>query len=327
MFNYLTVWFTNADFLTNKFDEFANRIAISQPSIVSVVETAFQENPLNKNYYPDGALHIQGYQMFRQDNHTEVKGGILVYIKDTINVSRTSIKKLNNISAETKESLWLEIEAANESLLFGTIYRKGKSSATNDRNIRDMIDIAAKHFKRVMICGDFNMPKIDWKLYSTDASDYSPEMRFINCLDDNFLTQHTVESTRCRGTDNPSTLDLVITDNGQTQAIPKIEAGLGKSDHAVLTWRYLINVDEEEEDETVSKPRKNYYKADIAAIKTALSKIDWEDTFNEHSDYTKCDLDGMLDTFYEKVTAVIDEHVPDSTGKIAKIPLGGIESY
>ena len=308
----MTTWYTNADFLTNKIEEFKRRVLTSEPSIVSVVETGFKENPLSKNYFPSETLSIEGYQMFRQDNHTEVKGGILVYVKDGIDASKPNIKKLTNLSSETKESLWLQIKLGDQKMLYGTIYRKGSSGFTNNSKILEMINIANEHCDNLLVCGDFNFPKICWKTNSVEASTYSPEIRFMNCLEDNYLTQHVLEPTRRRGKDNPSTIDMIITKNDQARVEPDHEPPLGKGDHDVLIWKYLLSVNEDNVAEEDKITKKNYYKADMISIKESLKKIDWNDLLlNGETDPSKVNLDDVVDTFYKEVHKIIDKNVPD----------------
>ena len=59
------------------------------------------------------------------------------------------------------------------------------------------------------------------------------EKKFVSNLQDNLLTQHVTFPNRARGTDIPSTLDLVISNNDSIDNILNLSP-LGKSDHSVL---------------------------------------------------------------------------------------------
>ena len=133
------------------------------------------------------------------------------------------------------------------------------------------------------------------------------------------MTQHVTDFTRYRGTNDPSLLDLVITDNSQTQVSPVIEAPLGASDHAVLTWDYLLSVNEDHVAEEDQPRKKNYYKADFKSIKEELSKIDWDGTLLKgENDPVMINLDDVMDKFYKEVNKVIDNNVPDCTNSVNK---------
>lgn len=52
----------------------------------------------------------------------------------------------------------------------------------------------------ILIAGDFDLPQIDWNSWTTDHR--TTKFKFIAC------NQHITTSTRGRGTDDPSVLDL-----------------------------------------------------------------------------------------------------------------------
>ena len=59
-----------------------------------------------------------------------------------------------------------------------------------------------------MVIGDFNRKGINWdSFYLTSLNDYA----FIEAIRDSYLTQHIKTPTRGRGTNEPSTLDLLFT--------------------------------------------------------------------------------------------------------------------
>ena len=59
--------------------------------------------------------------------------------------------------------------------------------------------------------GDLNFKQINWKSISTDIYNHDDiNDKFVECVRDNFLFQHITEPTRQRGSDTPSTLDLIF---------------------------------------------------------------------------------------------------------------------
>ena len=95
-FSYLKCLYTNADSLANKFDVFKERLLDQDPDIASIVETWTQGAQNSPRYCPDEFLHISGYQMYRQDNATDIKGGILVYVKDQTHQVKLTRLYVNN---------------------------------------------------------------------------------------------------------------------------------------------------------------------------------------------------------------------------------------
>ena len=89
--------------------------------------------------------------------------------------------------------------------------------------------------------GDFKFREIDWISVSTTNSHEQISTKFYELCKDNYLEQHeTKPTTRCRGSDTPSILDLIFTD--ETSMIDTIEhnASLGNSDYDVLEFEVRI---------------------------------------------------------------------------------------
>jgi len=66
------------------------------------------------------------------------------------------------------------------------------------------------------------------------SSKSGSEIKFIDTLRKNFLTQYIRKLTRARGDDQPYILDLVLFNEPLTENIV-ILAPLGKSDHSLIT--------------------------------------------------------------------------------------------
>ena len=63
----------------------------------------------------------------------------------------------------------------------------------------------------MLITGDFNVKEIDWGSQTTSTGEEHIATQFLEIVRDSYLIQHVKEATRHRGTDRPSTLDLVFT--------------------------------------------------------------------------------------------------------------------
>ena len=149
--------------------------------------------------------------MYRKDNCDEVKGGIIVYVSEEIAVTRD--KKIDSLNIQFKESMWLTLEIHKVKIMFGVVYRKGSSNAQNNTLMREIIKQVSNRYENVLMCGDFNHPEIDWPSNSVKGGPYSPQMRFFDCLNDNYLKQHVLSPTRARGSDKPSLIDLIVTED------------------------------------------------------------------------------------------------------------------
>ena len=92
----------------------------------------------------------------------------------------------------------------------------------------------------MLIAGDFIYPEIDWE----DVHSHEPENHrshtFIKTLQDLFLYQHITEHTHYRVGQNPSLLDLIMTnEEGMVNTIQYLSP-LGKSDHICILFNKNI---------------------------------------------------------------------------------------
>ena len=76
---------------------------------------------------------------------------------------------MNKFSAKFKESAWhwirisAGINTEHERILHGCFYRKGYYTSENNAELYKVMNEACKTSKILSICGDFNLPTINWK--------------------------------------------------------------------------------------------------------------------------------------------------------------------
>ncbi|XP_076037549.1 uncharacterized protein LOC143022998 [Oratosquilla oratoria] len=126
-----------------------------------------------------------------------------------------------------------------DEILVGCIYRSPNSEEENNSNLRKLIKEAIEmNTSHVLITGDFNFPEISWQRWTTQNGINSEEYLFLETLRDTYMFQHVKEVTRGRGTDNPSLLDLVLTNEEDMINSVTTLSPLGKSDHSLLKFDY-----------------------------------------------------------------------------------------
>ena len=103
----------------------------------------------------------------------------------------------------------------------------------------------------------------------------------------NSSLQHIYKPTRSRGTNTPSTIDLIFTDN--EVEIKNIEycTPLGTSDHSVLSFEFHTPVD------YVHSSAKRYLfeKVDYELMREDLKEIDWKSQFEMWNFFKQVMLD------------------------------------
>ena len=114
------------------------------------------------------------------------------------------------------DHIWVEIPLANaDRLLCGCIYRsptkeKGAAERSTNQVCNIISEAINKHYSHLLICGDFNYPDIEWE--NESVGENSEHLAFfVSRIQENFLPQHISEPTRYRFGEEPSLLDLVLT--------------------------------------------------------------------------------------------------------------------
>ena len=245
----IKVLFTNADQFTHaKKNELEQRIVTEKPMIVAVSEV----KPKNGREMCEIDYSIDGYTINQVNLDKESGRGIIVYTHNCLEKSAVQIK----LSSSFEEACLVEIRLRNgDTLLFGCIYRsptQTESSADNNENLNKLLKlIYSKKYSHICLVGDFNYRNINWKTWTTPHDESSKESKFLDVLRDCFLFQHVEEVTRTRGNDEPSLIDLILT-NEELQASDIVhQSPLGKSDHAVISFNYHCYLD-------FSKPKTCY---------------------------------------------------------------------
>ena len=196
----------------------------------------------------------------------------------TIHLTSQQYKQVK-VNNSFEEACLVEVRLRNgDTLLFGCIYRsptQTSDSAVNNDNLNKLLqELSAKSYSHICLVGDFNYREINWNSWTTPHGETSKESKFIEPVRDCFLFQHVQEPTRARGNDDPSLIDLILTNEEHQVSDVVHHAPLGKSDHSVITFKYHCYLD-------FSKPKTcyQYHKADFDAMISELESSNWKDTF------------------------------------------------
>ena len=125
----------------------------------------------------------------------------------------------------------------DELYVFVNIYRSPNSTDDNSLKLHNLLlEVSeTKKYKHKILCGDINYKKIDWQHMVCTASVNSLDFSSLEATRDAYLTQHIDCPTMGRGSDKPSTLDLLLTDQEANIAEIQIDSPLGKSDLALIS--------------------------------------------------------------------------------------------
>ena len=270
----LDVLYTNADQLTSsKMTELKKLVERKKPMIIAVCEV----KPKNPAQRSEKDYEIPNFTLHPLNLYDNEGRGIAVYTHQSLDKSTIQIKSTQDF----KEACLIEIRLrGGDTLLFGCCYRSpttSDTSAINDCNLISLMKcISLKKYSHICIVGDFNYKSIDWATWKTKQGDSSNEAKFIEGVRDAYFYQHVGSATRRRGNDDPSTLDLIFTN--EEMQVSEITHGppLGKSDHDVLSFSFHCYVDF-----VRKKERHIFERGDYAAMRNSESIKTWREEFLE----------------------------------------------
>ena len=230
----LTIMYTNADTLTsNKLAELKARIPNIKPHIIIVTE-------VKPKHYKERLMQdftLNNFVIFGCDLTPNDDRGILIYVHESVSESISHFTKIPSFN----ETIFIEVKLKKgDKLLIGGIYRSPNStSEVNNKAMLNLIrTVCNGTYSHICIVGDFNCPRINWHLRDFIGPEDSFESQFLNVVDDYFLYQHIDQPTRSRGTDNPSLLDLVLTNEENMVSNIQYHSPLGLSDHVLISFKF-----------------------------------------------------------------------------------------
>ena len=299
----IRIIYANADQLTTgKKDELIARIEKEKPMIVAVTE-AKPKNASKERATID--YEIENYTLHPINLLSSDPGrGIAVYTHKSLE------KSIAEVTSDVKfeECCLIEIRLrGGDTMLFACCYRSPTQTAgSNDNNekLNQLLHvIAKKKYSHRCIVGDFNYKDINWTSWTTGHGEESKEQKFIDTIRDCFFFQHVQKFTRRRGNDQPSTLDLVFTDEEMQVSEVKCLAPLGKSDHTMISFDFHCYLDH-------SKPKISfqYQKGEYAGMRETLEKSNWLSEFKTLA--LKKDMELLWENMKGKLKELRGKFVP-----------------
>ena len=252
----LTLFYTNARSIMNKRDELITYATSEKPDIISITETWI--NISDKHLISE--VNIPGYNAFLTCRENKRGGGVITYIKD--NISATEINRTNT---SAYEAVYIKLNVNKKHIIVATIYRPPKTTLDNDAILYNEIETIIKT-KTSIICGDFNLPYINWRNLTSD-SEGSRLLKLVRKL---YLSQFVIEPTL-----DTNVLDIILASDADLINACEVGEVLANSDHKIV--RCEINCEVEIKENTLLVP--NYKKGNILGLKSDLRKINWQAVF------------------------------------------------
>ncbi|KAI5637828.1 endonuclease-reverse transcriptase domain-containing protein [Phthorimaea operculella] len=158
-------------------------------------------------------------------------GGVAIYAINSSNFVTFKLNTSYNKKKEAWECLWLDVKIGNTKFLLCGVYRGHDSTVDQDNIVLEELKLASET-QTVVIMGDFNYNGVKWPLlncgYLTPRED-----NFVQWFNSSIFEQLVDKHTRYRDGNQPSTLDLILTNDDALIAHVK---GLSSAPEKSLSW-------------------------------------------------------------------------------------------
>lgn len=239
--------------------------------LVWVTETWLTQDIENNELLPSG------YNIYRKDRDLRAGGGVLLAVKEN---SFASSQIAIDLDTDDLEIIAAEICTASKSKhLLCCCYRPPNvdSKCWLDK-FSLFLSKAATRYSNMLICGDFNLPKIHWELpeQTTTGAD---EVEFTELLSDYYLTQVNTKPTR-----GDNVLDLVITSApNQVESVAVLDPAQSGvlTDHSAITFLLETSI---KAPPKVKRTVYDYKRADFEGLWSALQAVDLSSIIHSEAD-------------------------------------------
>lgn len=209
--------------------ELTDRQRQAQWDLVAITETWLTPD------IQDAEVGLPGLTLLRRDR-CSLGGGAALYHRKEM-----QCEPLEHPDLQVPDTLFCALKLNNrDTCLIAVVYRTPRSTREQDLQLTmALLQVFKRRYTHLLILGDFNFPI----LTPTTPEENPLKLQLNHLLREGLLYNHVDQPTRFRGTNNPSTLDLVLTN--EDLMVETIEYGppLGASDHVCLSFDYVSHAD------------------------------------------------------------------------------------
>ena len=285
--NFLKVAYFNAQSIRNKMHIFRAMIASEDLDIVGITETWINEE--TRDFI--GEYEIAGYKIFKKDRTCKKGGGVLLYVKNTLNPVKYDINTMH-------ELIGIKINSTSRSMHIFLVYRPPHQPQISDDSLYRELSLAINN-KLSLILGDFNAV-VDWNTRTSES--HQEGARLLEFVNDEFLHQWVDKPTR-----GNNTLDLVLSTEDNLISNLTIGEKLGKSDHSIV--RFHINLSYQATKKTIQK--LDFRRADFNQLKEKVRNLNYVHSGNFDNIWTS-----FIDAYKEMRTTCIPYRQTSSNGTL-----------
>ncbi|RMC00287.1 hypothetical protein DUI87_22894 [Hirundo rustica rustica] len=186
-------------------------------------------------------------------------GGVALYIREAFN------PKSIETNEDGVECLWVRIKGkANKAdILLGACFHPPNQEEEVDNLFYKLLENVSGSSALVLV-GDFNLPDICWEL---NTAEKRQSRKFLECMEDNFLSQLVDEPTRGR-----TMLDLLSAYRDGLAGDVVVGGQLGQSDHKIIEFSMFGEIRRS----TNKTLTFDFWRADFGLFRRLIQRVPWE---------------------------------------------------
>jgi hypothetical protein len=300
--NSISIYFQNVNRLRSKTVDLYEAVLKANYDVIILLETS-----LTSNFF-DEEIFDSRYCVFRRDrnvlsSHKKSGGGVLIAVRRIFDV-----EELETASGDRLEHVCVRLQCSGGRFFISAVYlAPDVGEAAYDLFVRDIELIVGKSqlTDRILILGDFNLPKIVWmdfEDFGLSPLGVSTDLE-ANLIDG--LTNCDLKQLNSIPNQFDVFLDLIFSNASSDVLIETSTSPLLKEDRHHKAYEITIEMSalrfEPCPDET---ERYKFACADFDSICEELNTIQWSGLFSCKS------VDQCVNLFYDLVWRCFDRHVP-----------------
>ena len=285
----LTILYTNARSLISKIDHLNVLTVDHKPHIVLICETWLNSDICNSmlnisDYYIDNELRID-----RTDTSRGIGGGLLVYVRNDV-----VVKADTTSSSNFNQFCQFQLVQKNSKMPVNVVlaYRSPNSTTDNDC---ELVKLFEKTKPNSLYYGDFNLPKTNFQVSTSDAKGKP----ILEVVENQFLDQLIDFPTHNKG----NILDLIFTNMPDNVLSIENVDNLSNSDHCILKTELDISMAFNDINELI----RDWRKGDQEGLIDCIKNINFPGIFQGK------DASQQWATLREVTDIALDRYIPLTT--------------
>ena len=255
--------------------------------LVAIIETWLKPEIGNCEVLPGNDFTIH-----RKDRVDRIGGGTLLAVRNSLFCFRREDLESN------AEMLVCEIRPeSKKKFLVIVFYRPPDTDLNYLKEFKNTLQLIQNNnkFDQLIICGDFNLPHIDWSTGSATNNDLIHN-HFTKTVKDNYLWQLVNFSTR-----GDNTLDLILTNTPNKVSNVQGFDDILNADHKLVSFNINLKIQKKPK---AKRSIYNFKNANWSGLKEMLLYAPWAQC------YVPDNIDKSLSNWCDLFLSAVDNHIP-----------------